>query len=184
MVDTDIEDLRKFGQKVRRTKSSTVPSKKVFFIHKKHIFCLVRIIFIMPLRKIFSINQYVFIRLFKWFCSLRMCFTHGLKNKQILKNHAKLNKKKKIENRLILVEYHKQWKNFSIIIRRRKKQNSVVTSSIQSNSSNALCYYFQRVDSKEYQSGKRYEPKESIWDFPIHSKNSFFSQIKNLFFRK
>ena len=178
MAESELKELRQFGEKIQtRYKKEENISKKL-----KHFF-----VTIIKLLSLF----------YKYGKSMIHVCTHLFYKKYILiSDYIKQSTKKNIMSFLHkpqinysttyqtkLVEYQKQWKNVSIIIRLRKKKKNQTdhTKTIPLPPSAAVSYYFRQIDSMENHSKKRFNPNSSIWDFCYPSHSFFYLKLKKLF---
>lgn len=192
MVDSDLDYLREFGEKVqsRSTKKDDVKKINVFTLDldyvKEGIIHLGNIFLRLCNLLMHKFNHVIFC-LIKQVCTTKKKITSLLwfNSKYNINNEYTTSFDDSSESH-VLVESQKQLGNTSIIIRRRKikKIDSSEKSLIPSFPSKAVAYYFHRIDTQEKESKTNFSPRSSLWDFTYHSQDSFFLQLKKIFFKK
>lgn len=178
MGSDDIELLRQFGENVRKKQDQNnqrfhppvVNTKKVKYIFR------------------FTCNKSICF--FKRLCAKTMIYLTKIRTvfhlKVVTYDYEKQKRKKRDVqssiNQCVLVEHQKQWGNTSIIIRRRKKiaKKKLITEVYNIPQDYVMAYYFHRIDQGEKHYLQPFYPKDSIWDFKYHLKESLFTRIKRV----
>jgi len=189
MADSDLDCLREFGEKVQSTsgKKDGVKKKNVFTLDVNYVkegIIHLSTIFLRVCNLLMHKFNHVIFCLIKQVCTTKKKITSLIwSNSKYKLNNNSFDDSSESH---VLVESQKQLGNTSIIIRRRKikRIDSSEKSLMPSFPLKAVAYYFHRIDTQEKESKTNFSPRSSLWDFTYHSQDSFFRQLKKIFFKK
>lgn len=180
MVETDIDQLRQFGQRVQvqKHKRSKAVSQRTITPNWNQIIQKLDISFKNGISYSTKIKNNVLEKIVSSWKNIK----HRNHRKKTMFCFNSTNRHKEDPKRVI-VEYQRQVGNTSIIIRQRKTINSMNKSneSITIPQSNPMAYYFNRIDSNEQEVKTMFSPRSSIWDLRYPNNRSVFRKLKAFF---